>query len=359
MTGVGMQNAAEVVWLHTGFIGDLILLSAAIEALAVLQPHTTQILATNGAGAAVFADDTRLNRIQVIDKRAENIFKLRHALAHLGHAPNDERVFIQVHKSVRSSLLLLGQRGKRVTYQETPLGGIGAARVPRVAVLHEYQRLLLLLEAFGFSRERLFSFKPKLHAVSATAQTELLALSQGKTPLIGVAPGIVCGTKRWPSEHYAALVARMLRTTSATVVLLGSKAEQEACAVIKQNPEVMAFGGGRIVDLSGQTSIKELRFIIPKLRLLLANDSAPLHFASAFDIPTMAFFGATVPALGFGPVATESIIFENMELSCRPCSDHGPKVCPLGHFKCMRDLTPERIWPQVSAFLEKLGLSAK
>lgn len=354
-----MQDAAEVIWLHTGFIGDLILLSAAIEALTVLQPNTKQMLATNGAGAAVFADDTRLSQIQVIDKRTENIFKLRRSLAHLGHAQGNARVFIQVHKSVRSSLLLLGQSGARVTYHETPFGGIGAARVSRVAVLHEYQRVLLLLEAFGFSREQLFKFKPKLLKVAATNQADLLALSQSTQPLIGVAPGSVWGTKRWPSEHYTALVAKMLRTTQATIVLLGSKAEQEACARIKQSPEVMAFGVNRVVDLSGQTTIRDLRFIVPKLQLLLANDSAPLHFASAFDVPTMAFFGATVPALGFGPVATDSIVFENMELSCRPCSDHGPKICPLGHFKCMRDLTPERIWPQFVSFLEKLGLTAK
>ena len=65
------------------------------------------------------------------------------------------------------------------------------------------------------------------------------------------------------------------------------------------------------------------------------NDSAPLHFASAMDATVTAIFCSTVPAFGFYPLSSKSFIVEtNEKLTCRPCSLHGLKACPLGHFKC-------------------------
>jgi heptosyltransferase-2 len=65
------------------------------------------------------------------------------------------------------------------------------------------------------------------------------------------------------------------------------------------------------------------------------NDSAPMHFASAMNAPTTAFFCSTIPEFGFGPLSEFSRIVEaSEELACRPCGLHGKKACPLGHFKC-------------------------
>ncbi|MFY7989164.1 MAG: glycosyltransferase family 9 protein, partial [Fluviicola sp.] len=65
------------------------------------------------------------------------------------------------------------------------------------------------------------------------------------------------------------------------------------------------------------------------------NDSGPLHIASAMNTPTTAFFCATIPDFGFGPLADDSEIKEVQEnLDCRPCGLHGGKSCPKGHFKC-------------------------
>ena len=72
--------------------------------------------------------------------------------------------------------------------------------------------------------------------------------------------------------------------------------------------------------------------------MLVTNDSAPLHLASAMATPTVALFGPTVPTFGFGPLAPRHRVMETTGLDCRPCHAHGPATCPLGHFKCMRDL---------------------
>jgi heptosyltransferase-2 len=65
------------------------------------------------------------------------------------------------------------------------------------------------------------------------------------------------------------------------------------------------------------------------------NDSAPMHFSSAMNAPTTAFYCSTIPEFGFGPLSDRSRIVEsNEDLACRPCGLHGKKSCPLGHFKC-------------------------
>ena len=75
-----------------------------------------------------------------------------------------------------------------------------------------------------------------------------------------------------------------------------------------------------------------------------ANDSAPLHFASAMNAPVTAVFCSTVPAFGFGPLRDNGTIVEVTErLSCRPCGLHGHKACPQGHFKCAMEITNEQL----------------
>ncbi|HEX9894642.1 MAG TPA: glycosyltransferase family 9 protein, partial [Gemmatimonadales bacterium] len=78
--------------------------------------------------------------------------------------------------------------------------------------------------------------------------------------------------------------------------------------------------------------------LIERATVLVTNDSAPLHLAGAVGTPVVALFGPTVPAFGFGPTGAADRVVEVSGLACRPCSTHGPMVCPLGHHRCMIDL---------------------
>jgi heptosyltransferase-2 len=76
-----------------------------------------------------------------------------------------------------------------------------------------------------------------------------------------------------------------------------------------------------------------------------------MHLASAMETPTVAIFGPTVPAFGFGPLATRASVVGHESLPCRPCDRHGPQRCPLGHFRCMRELAPALVAERVRALL--------
>ena len=77
--------------------------------------------------------------------------------------------------------------------------------------------------------------------------------------------------------------------------------------------------------------------------MLVTNDSAPLHLATAMGTPMVALFGPTVTEFGFGPLRPGDVALGVDGLLCRPCSAHGPPKCPLGHHRCMRDLTVEAV----------------
>jgi heptosyltransferase-2 len=211
--------------------------------------------------------------------------------------------------------------------------------------MHHAEWLFTLGSAGGgrpWSREDL---RPRLYpgAEERRAVDELLGGgTDGERPLIALAPGSVWATKRWP--HYPAL-ARSLAGT-ARIVVIGGHDDAALAAEI-----LAASGDTGAVDATGRLTLLASAELISRAKVIVSNDSAPLHLASAMGTPTVAVFGPTVPAFGFGPLAQRSAIVEDDMLACRPCDRHGPKRCPLGHWKCMLNQSPARVAGIVNGYL--------
>ncbi len=337
---IAIEELNAIVWLQTGFLGDIIITTAAFRFVRERYPALKQYVITTPIGGAALKGHPDLDGLFVFDKRGKGLFQEAWRLkAELRAQGLGRAVMLQTHRSFRSSFLcrLIGL--PTITYFESQVSWLARARVARVAPWHEAHRILLLLEALGVPREAIVAAKPFLTPLEGGPSAARARAFQGQGTLIGLAPGSVWGTKRWPSEYYGELAQRILRETAARIVILGSKDEIPAAEIV----EKAAGDPERVLNLAGQTNLDDLRAIFPQLGLLISNDSSPLHYASAFRIPTLAIFGATVPALGFGPLAPGSHIAE-IDIDCRPCSAHGPMTCPLGHFRCMKDQTPEKVF---------------
>lgn len=334
------KDIHRVVWLQTSFLGDIILNTAAFQFVRLHYPAVEQVLITTPLGARALAGHPALDRILLFDKRQQSLWRAAQNLrAQIRDYNSRDTVLLQAHRSFRSSLLtrLLGL--PTVTYEESGLSFLARWRVPRIALLHETQRILLLLEPLGASRASWQDTIPHLPRAPESERMQDLFKWSADAPLVAIAPGSVWGTKRWPEESFKTLTRHLLASSEAKIVLLGSAAEEEAAAHVAQAAQGFET---RLKNLAGQTNLDDLRALYPRLKLLISNDSSPLHYASAFQVPTLAIFGATIPALGFGPLAQGSRIAQ-IQLACRPCSDHGPQVCPLGHFRCMKDLSAPHV----------------
>jgi heptosyltransferase-2 len=146
----------------------------------------------------------------------------------------------------------------------------------------------------------------------------------------------------WFADRFARAGIEISRRFGVDVVVIGGGAGAEK--IIGQTiTEKIVQAGGKAVNLVGQTSISELKAVIRGAWLVVANDSAPVHIASAFDVPTVAIFGPTVRKWGFFPLSSRSRVVERSDLPCRPCHIHGPQKCPKRHFKCMDQIQVEDV----------------
>lgn len=342
------KNIDSVIWLQTSFLGDVILNTAAFNVLKSHAPDVKQVLITTPVGAKALSEHPSLDHILVFDKKKTSLLKAIYELRKkLKQLDLGNSVILQAHKSFRSSFLTVNLPYPRITYEESSFK-IGARTVPRVAVLHESQRAGLLLEPLGIDRADIVDGRMSL--AQAPLNAELNAqLSNLKTKLVAMAPGSVWGTKRWPAESYAELAQKIL-DDGKKLLLLGSAQEEAQAAVIRER-----IGSHQnLIDLVGKTSLDDLRGIYPKLDLIVCNDSSPIHYASAFNVPTIAIFGATVEGMGFGPRAQGSMVLGSSfeQAPCRPCSDHGPQTCPLGHFVCMKGVAVSRVYDAITSALD-------
>ena len=102
----------------------------------------------------------------------------------------------------------------------------------------------------------------------------------------------------------------------------------------------------------GIFSIRQSAELIRQSSLLISNDSAPAHMGIAVETPVITIFGSTVPAFGFYPYGDKNKTIEMRDLECRPCTDHGRFRCPLEHFKCMHDISPEQVFHEAMEIID-------
>jgi len=159
-----------------------------------------------------------------------------------------------------------------------------------------------------------------------------LSLLGGEGPWIGVNPGAFYGTaKRWLPERFAAAADLVARRTGARVAVVGGAAERplgEAIAGELRAPSRV---------LCGETTLADLVGVLAGLRLLLTNDSGPMHLAAAVGTPVVAVFGST-DWRETAPVSPRTRVVRE-QTECAPCL---LRECPIDH-RCMTRVGADRV----------------
>jgi heptosyltransferase-2 len=149
---------------------------------------------------------------------------------------------------------------------------------------------------------------------------------------IGLCAGAKHFTKRWPKEYFIEL-GKKLESAGFKISLFGGPDELQVS-------EEIANQLANALNLCSE-SILQTAANMKMCKAIYVNDSGTMHLASAVNVPVIAFFGSTVKEFGFYPYKSENVVLEIKNLGCRPCTHIGRKACPLNHFKCMKEITPE------------------
>lgn len=182
---------------------------------------------------------------------------------------------------------------------------------------------------------------PRLKVPEAGLEAALLRmkLERPTSRVLALCPGAEYGpAKRWPAAYFAEVAAQKL-TQGWAVWLFGSDHDTPATT------EIQRLTGGGCVDLAGRTRIDEAIDLLSLADVVVTNDSGLMHVAAALDRNIVALYGSSDP--GFTPPISDKSAILSLGLSCSPCFE---RECPLGHLKCLRDLTPDQVLRALDEF---------
>ncbi len=331
------ETPKSVLVIQTAFIGDVALAIPLLEAVKLLWAESELDIVVRPPSQNLLETLPYLRHIWIYDKRGRDggaggflrlVAQLRRKRYDLAILP---------HRSLRSGLLArCAGIPLRVGFNRGGGRLLHSHRIPYPAAVHEIARNLQLLSPFGPI--------PQVDPPIVIPSEEDVALADQKLreihqPLLALAPGSVWFSKRWPEVYFAKL-GRMLAAEGNFIVLIGGEEDRPLGHRIRA-----AIGSG-CINLCGELSLRQSVEVLRRCRLLVTNDSAPTHLGVASGIYVLTLFGSTIPEFGFAPYGTKGRPVA-IELYCRPCTNHGRQKCPEKHFRCMRELTPDRVYDEI------------
>ncbi len=223
--------------------------------------------------------------------------------------------------------------------------------VPNPAV-HAVDRYLLVARHLGAQPERPDSLAfPLPRDPQAESWVGALLQSEGVqagTALAAVNPSARWVTKRWPAESFAAVADHLQEKVGARAVLIGGQAERSV------GEEVIRRMQTRPIDLVGRTTVKELIALLRRLRVLVTNDSGPMHLAAALGVPVVALFGPTDPGRT-GPYGAGHTVLRS-GIPCSPCFSRTCRNTKL--MECLTTIRPEQVIDATMPLLNQGGYYA-
>jgi heptosyltransferase-2 len=342
-----VSNVCSLV-VQTSFLGDTVLTTPLLATLAERGPVDVVV---RPDAAALLTGHPAVRDLLVYDKRGRDrglggLRRLAQAIRwRADGSARGTTVAYLAQQSWRSALLVrLAGVPVRVGWTTAPSRRLYTHAVAYDASLQHAARCGALA---WYAEHGPSSAVPRPSLFPAANDIEAARALIGSTdtrPLVVLAPSSVWGTKRWP--YYPELAQAL--AADYRIAVIGSAADRVlSAAIVAAAPDSL--------DATGRLSLLGTAALLQQAQALVTNDSVPLHLASAMNTPTVALFGPTVPAFGFGPLATFASVVEHDALACRPCHAHGPAVCPLGHFRCMRELPVTRVVQAIHALLQRAG----
>lgn len=313
----------KILIILPNWLGDAIMATPAIEALAKEYPHAKFTFIGSYVSIQALKQHPLCEKA-IVDETKKSASRLI-ATIKLAQRLSSFDIALTFRKNIYSSLLL------RLTKT--------ALRIGRKTWFNR----LLLTQNITFIKDRhlvLNYFEFVKEHISESIKVDALRLHIPQKPFdkpsLGINPGATYGSaKRWYPKEFAKVAQYF--SNDFDIVIFGGPTEVDMGDEIVR--ELQNMGITNYTNLAGKTSVNELCSYIGGCELFLTNDSGPMHIAAAYQVPTVSVFGPTRHTETSQWMNEKSEIVR-LDMECAPCMK---RTCPLGHHECMKNITADMV----------------
>jgi heptosyltransferase II len=345
------------------WLGDAVMSTPALQRLRQARPSAQITLLTPEKLAGLWQDQPFLDRVLVFSEsesvwqvswrlRQENFTaavafpnSIRSALElclagiphRIGLARPWRGLFLTQALLPRRDAVPMRKRSAREIRRLIADGAPPPAPLPAAHHIHDY---LYLTAELGASLEPL---PPRIFISDAQAaqlcQPLRLEIASGGRPWFGLNPGAEYGpAKRWPAKRFAAAAVMLQKQTNCRWLIFGGAGDKDLAEKVTTEIRYAGREADGVINLAGRTSLRELAGALKLCRLLLTNDSGPMHLAAAVGTPLIVPFGSTSPELT-GPAFFPAAQIVRSGAPCAPCF---LRECPID-LRCLNDIPTAQV----------------
>jgi lipopolysaccharide heptosyltransferase II len=332
-------NPKSILAIKFSSIGDIVLTTSPIQSLKKIFPSAEIDILTLNDYSSIVEGNKYIDRIIPFDRNA-GFRQLVKTGRWINNSPYD--LVIDFHNSLRSKIIRFWIRKIPIRYLKKPRWNrFLLFRFRKNLFTGDFTQLKLLhqpiLKWMSNNKHPL----PKLF-ISDIEKRQISVFLKEKgvqKPYIVIIPGAAWPQKRWISENYCELLNDLKNNGNINFVILGGKVD-DICSEIEKCDST-------IINLQGKTSLRESMAIIANSKFVIGADTGLVHTAEALGKRVVSIIGPTSRETGAGVNRNDSILIENNDIWCRPCSQTGKRKCYRDEQYCMTSITPQFVQNEI------------
>lgn len=339
----------KILIIKPSSLGDIIHALPFLKAVKDRLPDASVDWVVSKNLRGILEDNPLINELIVFDKDSwksiKNIPKTSREISRLRKTLKSRNydIVVDLQGLLRSGLISLSTPSPlRVGFADAREGSrfMYSKKVAVNGIAHAVDKNLEIAKAIGAAAKKA-EFPLSIDDNSRRKIKELLA---DVKEYILILPSARWSSKRWPPENFAALISKL----SIPCVIAGSNADREICLKIVKNIKQATKQQPKIINLCGETSLKELAALIEGAKAVVSNDSGPMHIAAALKKPLVVLFGPTDPSKTgpYGWQKNKEMKVITTGVSCSPCFKKRCKE-PI----CMTEISAEMVFDQLRKYL--------
>jgi len=295
------------------WIGDVVMITPALDNFFVNFPMAEVTLLGSKTALEVLSFNKKISSVIVLESGLRKNFKFIKQI-------DNHDYYVSFRNSLRSKILFFFTK-------KSPKHFFNSKDYKNLHQVEKYNQFLL----------NIFKFKNKpgkLNLYKSVRKKKDFPLK------IGISPGASYGSaKQWGFEKFTDFILQNREV--GFFYIFGGAGEISLCNQMEK--ELRKRKVNNFINLAGKTTVRELVSNISHLSFFVTGDSGPMHIAAAFQVPTVAIFGPTIPGETSQWLNDKNKIVK-LNLDCQPCMK---RVCPLGHHNCMKMISSERVSREV------------